>query len=77
VKSPVELVGREEDPYPTPFLRPRPSGIAGIFIVAFVIFGFATLFVPREVAEVLLWVMVGVVLVAVGISVFRFLRSRQ
>ncbi len=77
MKSPAQPVGREEDPYPTPFLRPRPSGVAGIFIVAFVIFGFATLFVPRGVAEVLLWVMVGVVLVAAGISAFQFLRSRQ
>jgi hypothetical protein len=48
-----------------------------VFIVAFVIFGFAPLFVPRDVATVLLWVMVGVVLIAVGISVFRFLRSWQ
>jgi hypothetical protein len=77
VKSPVQPVGREEDPYPTPFFRPRPSGVAGIFIVAFVIFGFATLFVSKSVAEVLLWVMVVVVLVAVGISTFRVLRSRQ
>jgi hypothetical protein len=77
VKSPVQLVGREEDPYPTPFLRPRPSGIAGVFIVAFVIFGFASLFVPKSLATVLLWVMVGVVLVAAGIGAFQLLRGRR
>jgi hypothetical protein len=77
VKSPVEPLGREDDPHPTPFRNPRPSGIAGIFIVAFVIFGFTTLFVSRNVAEVLLWLMVGIVLVAVGITAFRAVRSRQ
>lgn len=77
MKSPVEPVMREEDPYPTPFLRPRPSGVAGIFIVAFVVFGFATLFVSREVGEILLWIMIGVVLLAVGISAVRALRTRQ
>ena len=77
MKSPVQLVGREEDPYPTPFLRPRPSGIAGVFIVAFVIFGFASLFVPKSLATVLLWVMVGVVLVAAGIGAFQLLRGRR
>ena len=51
MKSPVQPVGREEHPYSTPFLRPRPSGVAGVFIVAFVIFGFATLLVPKAMAD--------------------------
>lgn len=50
MKSPVQPVGREEDPYPTPFSG-RGLLSPGSLIVAFVIFGSATLFVPKGMAD--------------------------
>jgi hypothetical protein len=48
---PVQPVGREEDQYPIPFLRPWPCGAAEVFIAAFVIVDLATLFVPKGMAD--------------------------
>src|SRR5690349_20251579 len=53
-----------------------PSGLPGLFVVLFVVFGFATLFVSRHVAGILLWVMQGMVLLACGFGAYRWQSSR-
>ncbi len=67
----------DEDRYPGPFQRMRPAGLPGLFVVLFVTFGIVTLFVSRNVADVLLWVMVGVILVVAGFSVYRAIAGRR
>jgi hypothetical protein len=60
--------------HPGPLQRISPEGLPGFFVVVFVIFGFTTLFVSKQVAETLLWVMVAVILCASGIAAYRAVR---
>jgi high-affinity Fe2+/Pb2+ permease len=66
-----------DERYPVPFLKMSPSGLPGLFVVLFVAFGFSTLFVSREVAQVLLWLMVAIVLVVVGLIGYQWLSARR
>ena len=66
-----------DDRHPTPLLNMSPSGLPGLAVVLFVVFGFSTLFVSRETAEVLWWLMVGVMLVAVGLGTYHWLVRRR
>ncbi len=66
-----------DEGYPTPLLNMNPSGLPGLFVVLVVVFGFSTLFVSRDVAEVLLWLMVAVILVACGFGAYHWLAGRR
>ena len=66
---------KHDEYHPGPLQGISPEGLPGLFTVAFVLFGFTTLFVSRGAAEVLLWVMVGVVLSATGVTLYRSIKS--
>jgi membrane protein implicated in regulation of membrane protease activity len=63
--------------HPGPLQNISPEGLPGFFAVAFMLFGFAYIFVSRSVAEVLFWIMVGVVVVASGFTVYRAIKGRR
>ena len=62
--------------YPNPLINMSPDALPGLFVVLVVVFGFVSLFVSRDVSDVLLWVVVGIALLASGVSVCRWLRRR-
>jgi hypothetical protein len=66
---------KHDEYHPGPLQGISPEGLPGLFTVAFVLFGFTTLFVSRGIAEILLWVMVGVLLSVSGVTMFRSVRS--
>ena len=61
--------------YPNPLINMSPTGLPGLYVVLFVVYGFATLFVSRAVAEVLLFVLIGLALLATVASVVISLRN--
>jgi hypothetical protein len=63
--------------HPGPLQNISPEGLPGFFAVAFMLFGFAYIFVSQSVAEVLFWIMVGVVVVASGFTVYRAIKDRR
>ena len=66
-----------DERYPNPLINMSPDALPGFFVVLVVVFGFVSLFVSRDVSAVLLWVVVGIALLACGIGVYRWLaRSR-
>jgi hypothetical protein len=67
----------DDERYPTPFLKMSPAGLAGLFVVLFVVFGFSTLFVSRNVAHILLWLMIAVILAAAGLTGYQWLVGRR
>jgi hypothetical protein len=67
----------DDERYPTPFLNMSPSGLPGLFVVLFVVFGFSTLFVSRDVAQVLLWLMVAIILAVVGLAGYEWVVSKR
>jgi hypothetical protein len=67
----------EDERYPTPFLNMSPSGLPGLFVVLFVVFGMASLFVTRQVAHVLLWLMVAIIMAVVGLMGYQWLLRKR
>lgn len=67
----------ENERFPTPLLNMSPSGLPGFFVLAFVVFGFAYLFVSENVARVLLLLMVAVIAAVSGVAVWRWLLARR
>ena len=62
--------------YPNPMINMSPAGLPGLYVVLLVSYGFATLFVSRATAEVLLLVVVAVALLATGVSIYIAVRNR-
>jgi hypothetical protein len=61
--------------YPNPLIDMSPSGLPGFYVVLVVTFGFVSLFVSRDVADVLLLVVVGLAVLATGVSIFFAVRN--
>ena len=66
-----------DERYPNPLINMSPDALPGLFVVLIVVFGFVSLFVSREVSDVLLWVVVGIALLASGISAYRWLARHR
>ena len=66
----------EPERYPSPLFRMSPAGLPGLYVVLFVTYVFATLFVSRETADSLLLVLIGLALAATFLAVFTTLKNR-
>ena len=66
-----------DERYPNPLINMSPDALPGFFVVLVVVFGFVSLFVSRDVSDVLLWVVIGIALVASGLSAYRWLAQRR
>ena len=61
--------------FPNPLIDMSPAGLPGFYVVLVVIYGFTSLFVSREVAEILLVAVVGLALLATLLSVISAMRK--
>ena len=61
--------------YPNPLIDMSPAGLPGFYVVLVVTFGLVSLFVSRDVAEVLLLVVIGLALLATAVSIFFAVRN--
>ena len=61
--------------YPNPLINMSPTGLPGLYVVLVVVYGFITLSVSRDVAEVLLQLVIGVALLATVISVVMAIKN--
>ena len=59
--------------YPNPMINMSPDGLPGLLVVLAVVLGFVSLFVSREVTNVLLWVVIGIAVLACITSAYRWL----
>ena len=66
-----------DERYPNPMINMSPDGLPGLFVVLSVVLGFVSLFVSRQVATVLLWLIAAVALVACGLGVYRWVGQRR
>ena len=61
--------------FPNPMIDISPTGLPGFYVVLVVTYGLVSLFVSKDVAETLLLVVIGLALLATGVSVFFALRN--